>query len=132
MFTWLESLSNWLIYDVLLLDMHSHLAASLQFFIYDSIKILILLVVIVTVMTFVTQYFPVARIKHFLTTRKLYGFQYLFAALFGVITPFCSCSAIPLFIGFLKSGIPLGVTLTFLITSPMVNEVAIALLAGTL
>ncbi len=83
-------------------------------------------------MTLITQYFPVYRIKKFLTTKKLYWAQYLLSALFGVITPFCSCSAIPLFIGFLNAGIPLGVTLTFLITSPMVNEVAIALLAGTL
>ena len=78
----------------------------------------------------VNAYFPVERIRVFLTTKKLYGFQYFFAALFGAVTPFCSCSSIPLFIGFVKGGIPLGVTFAFLITSPLVNEVAIALFLG--
>lgn len=78
----------------------------------------------------VNAYFPVERIRVFLTTRKLYGLQYFFAALFGAITPFCSCSSIPLFIGFVKGGIPLGVTFAFLITSPLVNEVAIAMFLG--
>lgn len=78
----------------------------------------------------VNAYFPIDRLRKFLTTRKLYGFQYLFAALFGAITPFCSCSSIPLFIGFVKAGIPLGVTFAFLITSPLVNEVAIAMFLG--
>ena len=71
----------------------------------------------------VNAYFPIGRLRHYLTTRRLYGLEYVFAALFGAITPFCSCSSIPLFIGFVKGGIPLGVTLSFLITSPLVNEV---------
>lgn len=78
----------------------------------------------------VNAYLPVERLRNFLISRKLYGFQYLFAALFGAITPFCSCSSIPLFIGFVKGGIPLGVTFSFLITSPLVNEVAIAMFLG--
>ena len=82
-------------------------------------------------MGIVNAYFPVERLRHFLTSRKLYGMQYLFASLFGAITPFCSCSSIPLFIGFVKGGIPLGVTFSFLITSPLVNEVAVAMFAGT-
>lgn len=79
----------------------------------------------------VNAYFPVQKLKHFLSTRKLYGFQYLVAAIFGAITPFCSCSSVPLFIGFVKGGIPLGVTFAYLITSPLVNEVAVAMFAGT-
>ena len=69
--------------------------------------------------------------RRFLESRRLYGLQYLFASLFGAITPFCSCSSVPLFIGFVKGGIPLGVTLSFLITSPLVNEVAVAMFLGT-
>ena len=82
-------------------------------------------------MGIVNAYFPVERLRNFLTSRKLYGMQYLLASLFGAITPFCSCSSIPLFIGFVKGGIPLGVTFSFLITSPLVNEVAVAMFAGT-
>lgn len=83
------------------------------------------------IMGIVNAYFPVEQLRHFLTSRKLYGMQYLLASLFGAITPFCSCSSIPLFIGFVKGGIPLGVTFSFLITSPLVNEVAVAMFAGT-
>ena len=83
------------------------------------------------IMGIVNAYFPVERLRHFLTSRKLYGMQFLLASLFGAITPFCSCSSIPLFIGFVKGGIPLGVTFSFLITSPLVNEVAVAMFAGT-
>ena len=79
----------------------------------------------------VNAYFPIDKLRHYLATRKLYGFQYLFASLFGAITPFCSCSSIPLFIGFVKGGIPLGVTFAFLITSPLVNEVAVAMFLGS-
>lgn len=78
----------------------------------------------------VNAYFPIDRLKTYLTSRKLYGFQYFFAAFFGAITPFCSCSSIPLFIGFVKGGIPLGITFSFLITSPLVNEVAVAMFLG--
>ena len=103
---------------------------SISFF-YDSIKIIILLFCISAVMGIVNAYFPIDRLRRYLTTRKLYGFQYLFASLFGAITPFCSCSSIPLFIGFVKGGIPLGVTFAFLITSPLVNEVAVAMFLGS-
>lgn len=82
-------------------------------------------------MGIVNAYFPIDRLRRYLTTRKLYGFQYLFASLFGAITPFCSCSSIPLFIGFVKGGIPLGVTFAFLITSPLVNEVVVAMFLGS-
>jgi uncharacterized membrane protein YraQ (UPF0718 family) len=81
-------------------------------------------------MGLVNAYFPIDRLRIYLTTKKLYGLQYLFASSFGAVTPFCSCSSIPLFIGFVKGGIPLGVTFSFLITSPLVNEVAVAMFLG--
>lgn len=78
----------------------------------------------------VNSYFPVDKIRNYLSRNKLFGLEYLFASTFGAITPFCSCSSVPLFIGFVKGGIPLGVTFAFLITSPLVNEVAIAMFIG--
>lgn len=126
----IQSFVDWLVYGFLGLDAATHWCAALNFFLYDTIKILILLFLISVVMGVVNAYFPIERLRNFLTTRKLYGFQYFFAALFGAITPFCSCSSIPLFIGFVKGGIPLGVTFSFLITSPLVNEVAVAMFLG--
>jgi uncharacterized membrane protein YraQ (UPF0718 family) len=81
-------------------------------------------------MGMVNSYFPIEKVRNFLSRNKLYGFEYLMASLFGVVTPFCSCSSVPLFIGFVRGGIPLGVTFAFLITSPLVNEVAIGLFVG--
>jgi len=126
----IQDFADWLVYGVFGLDAASHLGAAVNFFFYDTIKILILLFLISAIMGVVNAYFPIDRLRNFLTTRKLYGFQYFFAALFGAITPFCSCSSIPLFIGFVKGGIPLGVTFAFLITSPLVNEVAVAMFLG--
>lgn len=123
----IQNFADWLVYSVFGLDAASHLGAAVNFFFYDTLKIIILLFLISSLMGIVNAYFPIERLKLFLTTRKLYGFQYFFAALFGAITPFCSCSSIPLFIGFVKGGIPLGVTFAFLITSPLVNEVAVAM-----
>jgi len=82
-------------------------------------------------MGIVNSYFPIERIRNFLSRNKLYGLEYLFASIFGAVTPFCSCSSVPLFIGFVKGGIPLGVTFAFLVTSPLINEVAIAIFIGT-
>jgi len=81
-------------------------------------------------MGIVNSYFPIEKVRNFLSRYKLYGLEYLMASLFGVVTPFCSCSSVPLFIGFVRGGIPLGVTFAFLITSPLVNEVAIGLFVG--
>lgn len=103
----------------------SYWAEAINFFIYDAIKIGLLLVFINYLMAITRYYFPVEKIRNILTSRKWYGLDYLFAALLGVITPFCSCSSIPLFIGFLSAGIPLGVTFTFLIASPLVNEASL-------
>ncbi len=130
MFNWLQHTSDWLVFNLFQLDKDSHLANALNFFIYDSIKILLLLVIVVFLMGFINSYFPIERVRNFLSRKKLYGFQYLFASLFGVVTPFCSCSSVPLFIGFVKGGIPLGVTFAFLVTSPLVNEIAIGLFIG--
>ena len=127
----LQNFVNWLVHGLFRLSVDSQFGSALNFFFYETIKILILLFIISTIMGVINAYFPIEKLRKFLTTRKLYGLQYLFAALFGAITPFCSCSSVPLFIGFVKGGIPLGVTLSFLITSPMVNEVAVAMFLGT-
>ncbi|MBP5525359.1 MAG: permease [Paludibacteraceae bacterium] len=127
----IQQFADWLIYDIIGLDATSRLGESINFFVYDSIKIIILLFGISIVMGIINAYFPIDRLRNYLTTHKMYGFQYLLASIFGAITPFCSCSSIPLFIGFVKGGIPLGVTFAFLITSPLVNEVAVAMFLGT-
>jgi len=108
----------------------SYFGSALNFFIYDTIKIGILLIFINYIMAIIRHYLPVEKIKDFLTKRKWYGLDYLLASFFGAITPFCSCSSIPLFVGFLSAGIPLGVTLSFLITSPLINEASIAIFIG--
>lgn len=126
-FQWL---ADWITYTVLSLDPGSHLASTISFFIYDSLKILFLLLAINYVMAVVKHYLPIERIRDFLASRKWYGADYLIAATFGAITPFCSCSSIPFFVGFLSAGIPVGVTFSFLITSPLVNEAAVILLVG--
>jgi len=131
MFDWLQYISDRLVYDLIGLAEKSQLGAAINFFIYDTIKILILLFIITFIMGIVNSYFPIERIRNFLSRNKLYGLEYLFASIFGAVTPFCSCSSVPLFIGFVKGGIPLGVTLAFLVTSPLINEVAIAIFIGT-
>jgi uncharacterized membrane protein YraQ (UPF0718 family) len=100
----------------------SYLGSAINFFLFDTIKIGLLLVVINYVMAVTRYYFPMEKVRDILTRRRWFGMDYLFAALLGVVTPFCSCSSIPLFIGFLGAGIPLGVTFAFLISSPLVNE----------
>lgn len=123
----IQSFADWLTYELLEFAPATRLGESVDFFLYDTLKILLLLFLISCFMGVVNAWFPVARVRRFLTEKKLYGTQYFFASLFGAVTPFCSCSSIPLFIGFVRGGIPLGVTLAFLITSPLVNEVAVAL-----
>jgi len=130
LYFYLQPLVNYLTYDLFGLNAATRLGVSINFFIYDTIKILILLFLISSLMGIVNAYFPIERLRVYLTTKKLYGMQYIFASFFGAVTPFCSCSSIPLFIGFVKGGIPLGVTFAFLITSPLVNEVAVAMFLG--
>lgn len=127
----IQQLADWLIYDLAGLESSSRLGESINFFVYDSVKIVLLLFCISIVMGVINAYFPIERLRTYLSTHKLCGLQYLVASIFGAITPFCSCSSIPLFIGFVKGGIPLGVTFSFLITSPLVNEVAVAMFLGT-
>lgn len=130
MFDWIQNIADWLVYDLLNLNKGQKLAEALNFFIYDTTKILILLFMVIFFMGIVNNYFPIDKVKSYLSRNKLYGLEYLMASLFGVVTPFCSCSSVPLFIGFVRGGIPLGVTFSFLITSPLVNEVAIGLFVG--
>lgn len=127
----LESLANWLTYDLIGLVPGSHLGEAVSFFLYDTTKILLLLFLISTIMGVINAYFPIDRLRTYLQSHRLYGLQYVLASVFGAITPFCSCSSVPLFIGFVRGGIPLGVAISFLITSPLVNEVAVAMFLGT-
>lgn len=127
----IQRFADWLVYDIFGLDAASRLGAAVIFFFYDSIKIVLLLFAISFVMGIINAYFPIERLRQYLTTHKLYGLDYFLAALFGGVTPFCSCSSVPLFIGFVKGGIPLGVTFAFLIASPLVSEVAVAMFLGS-
>ena len=109
------------------LDRASHLGGALQFFLYDTPKVLLLLTAVVFVMGMVNSYFTPERTRALLAGRTE-GLANVMAASLGIVTPFCSCSAVPLFIGFVQAGVPLGVTFSFLIAAPMINEVALALL----
>lgn len=126
----IQKFADWLVFNLIGLDASTRFAIALNFFVFETIKVLILLFVISAIMGIINAYFPIDRLKNYLQTHKLYGLQYLLASFFGAITPFCSCSSIPLFVGFVKGGVPLGVTFSFLITSPLVNEVAVAMFLG--
>lgn len=110
-------------------DPQSHLGGAVAFFLYDTPKVLLLLTAVTFVMGMVNSYFTPERTRALLAGRSQAGAGVLAASL-GVVTPFCSCSAVPLFIGFVQAGVPLGVTFSFLVSAPMVNEVALALLFG--
>lgn len=118
----IQLLADWVTYQLFNIAPHSYWGDTINFFIYDVIKIGLLLVVINYFMAIVRYYFPMEKVRDLLTKRRWFGLDYLFAAALGVITPFCSCSSIPLFIGFVGAGIPLGITFAFLISSPLVNE----------
>jgi len=118
----LQVFADLVTYQLLGIVPHSYLGDAVNFFIYDILKIGLLLVVINYIMAITRFYFPMEKVRDILAKRRWYGLDYLFAALLGVVTPFCSCSSIPLFIGFVGAGIPLGVTFAFLISSPLVNE----------
>ncbi len=127
----LQQVVNYLTYVLMGLDPSSALGSAVNFFIYDTIKILILLTVIIFAIAFFRSYISPLKVRKVLGKRNEY-LGNVAAALIGIITPFCSCSAVPLFIGFIESGVPLGVTFSFLIASPMINEIAIILLWGML
>ncbi len=123
-----ENAVDWLVYSAWNLP-HDQWAGALNFFIYDTGKIFALLVTIIFAISLLRTFFPVATTKRLIAKLPPVVGNVL-AALLGIVTPFCSCSAVPLFIGFVRGGIPLGVTFSFLIASPMINEVALVLLAG--
>jgi len=129
MFYPLELLANWLTYSVFKIASGTHLADSLIFFIADTLKIFILLLVIIFIVSYIRTYLPPEKVRLFLAKKNKLT-AHILASLIGIVTPFCSCSAIPLFLGFVEAGVPLGVTFSFLISSPMINEVALVLLFG--
>ncbi len=120
--------TDWLVYSVCGLNPEEKFAQALNFFIYDSVKIIILLFVMIFIIGFLRTYLSQRKVKEWLVGRGVLG--NVAAALFGAITPFCSCSSIPMFLSFLKAGIPLGATFSFLITSPLINEYLVVLMVG--
>lgn len=125
----LAAFSAWSTYSILGIERGSHLGASVEFFLYDTPKVLLLLVLVVFGVGVVRTFFTPERTRALLAGRRESVGNVLAAAL-GIVTPFCSCSAVPLFIGFVTAGVPLGVTFSFLISAPMVNEVALVMLFG--
>lgn len=125
----IKLLADFLTFDVFGLQNGTHAAEAVSFFVYDVVKIFILLAVIIFAVSFVRSYLPPEKIRSFLSRRSEYVGNVL-ASLFGIITPFCTCSAIPLFLGFVEAGVPIGVTFSFLVASPMINEVALVMLLG--
>jgi uncharacterized membrane protein YraQ (UPF0718 family) len=125
----IQPISEWLTFEVLGLSRASRLGQSVAFFVYDAPKVLLLLTLIVFVVGVIQSFFSAERARAILAGKRE-SIGNVLAALLGVVTPFCSCSAVPLFLGFVEVGIPLGVTLSFLISAPMVNEVALVLLFG--
>ncbi|MFW2568831.1 permease [Aliarcobacter butzleri] len=127
MFEWWNNLSAILVFDILGLVKGTKLGDAVHFFIFDTIKIFILLIVIVYLITFLRSYFPLEKIRIYLSGKnKIIG--HILASIFGIITPFCSCSAIPLFLGFLQARIPLGVAFSYLVSAPLSDPVVFALL----
>ena len=125
----LKDFATYVTYELLKLESGSPLSGAVDFFVYETVKIFFLLSVIIFAVSLVRSYFTPEKTKRILSHKKEFMGNIL-AALLGVVTPFCSCSAVPLFIGFVEAGVPLGVTFSFLISSPMVNEVAVVLLWG--
>ncbi len=125
----LQNITDWIVSDLINLPVDSHLTSAISFFIFEVPKVMLLLLLIVFAVGIVRSYFSPERTRKMLGGKKLFAGNVL-ASLLGIVTPFCSCSAIPLFLGFVESGVPLGVTFSFLIAAPMINEVAVVLLFG--
>jgi uncharacterized membrane protein YraQ (UPF0718 family) len=125
----IEPLANWLTYGLLQVEQGSHLGESIAFFLYDVPKILLLLSGMIFLISIVRTFFSPERTRALLGGKRQ-GVGNVLAAMLGIVTPFCSCSAVPLFIGFVESGVPLGVTFSFLIAAPTINEVAVVMLFG--
>lgn len=118
---------DWLLFRTLPFDQYSRLGESIRFFFYDSTKIVLLLSGITFIVTLLRSFITIERTRAFLGGKRE-GVGNLLAASAGIVTPFCSCSAVPVFVGFLSSGVPIGITLSFLIASPLINEIAVGLL----
>jgi len=131
MLHWFSDLASWLTFTVLALEPDTRLASGVHFFIEDTSKILVLLMVLIYIIALMRASLNPERVRAYLQGKGRYS-GYLLGSLFGAVTPFCSCSSIPLFMGFVSARIPLGVTMAFLLTSPMINEVAIVLLSSLL
>ncbi len=127
----LAPFSAWLTYDLIRIEQGSHLGEAIEFFLYDTPKVMMLLLLVVFGIGIVRSFFTPEKTRALLSGKSEFVGNIL-AALLGVVTPFCSCSAVPLFIGFVTAGVPLGVTFSFLIAAPMVNEIAVGLLYGLL
>jgi uncharacterized membrane protein YraQ (UPF0718 family) len=127
----LEPFSYFFAYSIVGLEKGSHLGEAIQFFVYDTPKVMMLLTLIVFVIGMIRSFFTQERTRKYLAGKRETAGNVM-AALLGIVTPFCSCSAVPLFLGFVQAGVPLGVTFSFLIAAPMVNEIAVVLLYGLL
>ncbi len=125
----LKLFADWLTFGVFKIAPGTLLAEAVNFFVYDVVKIFLLLAVIIFAVSVIRSFLPPQRIRKILSSEKKYLGNIL-AAVFGIFTPFCTCSAIPLFLGFLEAGVPLGTTFSFLVASPMINEIALVLLLG--
>jgi len=128
-FDWWEKLVDSLVYEMWGMSSDTALGSATHFFIYDTVKIFILLISIIFLVSFLRTYFNTKKVRVYLQGKSEFTGN-IFAALFGIITPFCSCSAIPLFLGFMQARIPIGITFSFLISAPLNNEIAIAMLFG--
>lgn len=124
-------IANWLIFDVLGMAQGSQLGLALEFFIYDTVKILLLLVALIYGIAWLRATLDMDRVRNYLVGKKR-ALGYFMGSVFGAVTPFCSCSSVPLFLGFTTARIPIGISMAFLITSPLINEVAVVLLWGLL
>jgi len=125
----LNALTDFIVYSIIGLEKNTHLTNAIWFFIFEVPKVLMLLIIVVFVVGIIRSYFSPERTRKMLGGKSLFAGNVL-ASLLGIVTPFCSCSAIPLFLGFVQSSVPLGVTFSFLIAAPMINEVALVLLFG--
>lgn len=128
-FSPIKILADWLSFGLFSLSPETSLGEVVNFFINDTIKIFLLLVVIIFIVSLLRTYLAPEKIRSIIFRHNKY-FGYVLAAAFGIITPFCTCSAVPLFLGFVEAGIPLGVTFSFLVSSPMINEIALVMLLG--
>lgn len=125
----LEDFAYWAAHSLLGLQAGTPLAEAANFFIYDTLKVFILLAIVIFAVSLLRTFITPEKVRKFLGTKRE-GFGNLLAALLGIPTPFCSCSAVPLFLGFVESGVPLGITFSFLISAPLINEIALVLLFG--